>query len=206
MSAPIRFSAFGGLLVVAIWAFLGSKSGLEAVMPADKAEQIKRGSYLVHVGGCNDCHSPKVFVKMGPAMVPIPDTSRLLSGYPSTQKLPKIPDGVIAPDKWGALVTNDLTGWVGLWGVSFTRNLTPDSATGLGSWTEEMFVKTIRTGKQMGEGRDILPPMPWQEYANMTDEDLKAIFAYLRSLKPIENPVPDPIPPAMPPQIKGNKK
>lgn len=128
-------------------------------------------------------------------MGPVPDTTRRLSGHPAGSKLPEIPKGVIAPDQWGALTTNDLTAWAGPWGVSFARNLTPDVATGLGSWTEEIFIKALRTGKDMGEGRAILPPMPWAQYAQMTDDELKSVFAYLQSLKPIENAVPDPISP-----------
>jgi hypothetical protein len=58
-----------------------------------------------------------------------------------------------------------------------------------------MFIKAMRTGKDMGEGRDIQPPMPWFNVAQMTDNDLRAMFAYLGSLKPIENAVPDPISP-----------
>ena len=85
--------------------------------------------------------------------------------------------------------------WAGAWGVSFAMNLTPDKATGLGSWTPEMFVAAIRTGKHQGTGRPILPPMPWNWYKNMTDDDLKAVFAYLQSLPPINNPIPDPLPP-----------
>ncbi len=156
-----------------------------------KADVISRGKYLVTVGGCNDCHSPKVFTAMGP----VPDSTRLLSGHPAVSTLPEIPQNVLAPEKWGALTTGDLTAWAGPWGVSFTRNLTPDTATGLGSWTPEMFIKAMRTGKDMGEGRDILPPMPWFNFAQMTDHDLRAIFEYLRSLKPIDNAVPDPISP-----------
>ena len=165
---------------------------------------IERGKYLVNLGGCNDCHSPKVFTPMGP----VPDTSRLLSGSPATFKLPEVPNGVIAPDKWGALTNNDFTVWAGPWGVSFTRNLTPDVATGIGSWTEEIFIKALRTGKDMGEGRDILPPMPWPNIGQSTDADLKAIFAYLKSLKPIENAVPDPIAPTGErlPTMKAPKK
>jgi hypothetical protein len=83
--------------------------------------------------------------------------------------------------------------------VSFPRNLTPDQATGLGSWTEEMFIKTLRLGKHQGEGRDLLPPMPWQSIGQFNDDDLKAIWAYLQSIPPIDNAVPDPIPPAGPP-------
>ena len=156
-----------------------------------KKNQIERGAYLVNLAGCNDCHSPKNFTAMGP----IPDTTKLMSGHPSTTKLPEVPKDVLGPDKWGGLFTNDLTGWAGPWGISFARNLTPDVGTGLGSWTEDIFIKAIRTGKDMGERRDILPPMPWPFYSKMKDDDLKAIFAYLQSLPPIENTVPDPISP-----------
>jgi len=101
----------------------------------------------------------------------------------------------LAPDKWGAVASNDLTAWAGLWGVSFAANLTPDQ-TGLGAWREEDFIKTMRTGKHFGIGRPVLPPMPWYDVAALTDDDLKAVFAYLRSLKPIRNAVPPPLPPA----------
>jgi cytochrome c553 len=89
-----------------------------------------------------------------------------------------------------------MTAWSGPWGVSHTANLTPDPETGLGALSEENFVQSIRTGKHLGAGRDILPPMPWPMYRNLSDEDLKAIFAYLKSIPPIKNKVPDPVPPA----------
>ena len=154
-------------------------------------ELIKRGEYLIGFGGCNDCHTPKIFTPKGPE----PDPNRILSGYPSDAKLPEIPQGMIGPEKWGALTNNDLTAWFGPWGVSFAANLTPDKGTGLGSWTEDLFIKTMRTGKHLGVGRDLLPPMPWFALAVLTDEDLRAVFAYLKSIKPIENMVPQPIPP-----------
>jgi len=156
-----------------------------------KSAHVEHGKYLVMVGGCNDCHSPKVFTPQGP----MPDTTKLLSGSPANAKLPELMKEVLGPDKWGAITTNDMTAWVGPWGTSFARNLTPDMSTGLGSWTEEMFIKALRTGKDMGEGRDILPPMPWQTIGMMKDQDLKDIFAYLKSLPPIDNAVPDPISP-----------
>jgi mono/diheme cytochrome c family protein len=152
---------------------------------------VERGEYLVTVGGCNDCHSPKVFTNAGPE----PDQSRILSGHLANEKLPAIPSALIAPDKWGAMLNNNFTAFVGPWGVSFAQNLTPDKDTGLGSWTEEIFIKAIRTGKHQGEGRPILPPMPWPGFKEMTDDDLKAVFAYLRTLPPNKNPVPEPIPP-----------
>jgi hypothetical protein len=85
-----------------------------------------------------------------------------------------------------------MTAWVGPWGVSYSANLTPDENTGIGLWTEDMFVEAMRSGKHMGAGRPILPPMPWMFIANLTLEDQKAIFAYLKSLKPIKNTVPSP--------------
>ncbi len=161
--------------------------------PAAKPAQspVERGKYLTTVGGCNDCHTPK---KLGPNG-PEADMTRELSGNPSTEKLAPVPVGIIAPDKYLTVVNNHLGAWVGPWGVSFAMNLTPDKTTGLGSWTEEMFVTALRTGKHQGTGRPILPPMPWNWYRNMTDEDLKSIFAYLQSLPPINNPIPDPLPP-----------
>ncbi|HKV73914.1 MAG TPA: c-type cytochrome [Gemmatimonadales bacterium] len=155
-----------------------------------EAELVARGRTLVTVGGCNDCHSPKIFTAQGP----VPDTTRRLSGHPADSKIPAVPAGVIGPEQWGAITSNDFTAWAGPWGVSFTANLTPD-ATGLASYTPEIFIQTIRTGKHAGVGRPILPPMPWPYYATLSDDDLRAIFAYLRSLPPISNKVPDPIPP-----------
>ncbi len=152
----------------------------------------ERGQYLVSAGGCSDCHSPKVFGPSGPA----PDNSRLLSGYPSNSKLPEVPGGVLSPSQWGALTTNDMTAWAGPWGVSFASNLTPNPVSGIGNWTEAMFIQSIRTGKYMGTSRDLLPPMPWQSIGKLTDDDLRAIFAYLRSLPPIDNAVPAPLPPS----------
>ncbi len=150
-----------------------------------------RGKYLVTLGGCGDCHSPKIFTPQGP----IEDSTRLLSGHPANDKIPEVPANLIGPGKWGAITSGDFTAWAGPWGVSYTQNLTPDPNSGLGKWTEAMFIKAIRTGKHMGEGRAILPPMPWFNFRQLTDADLKAIFAYLRTLKPIQNTVPDPVPP-----------
>lgn len=189
MNTRSRFSLFVAVCLLA--ALCGLPANAQKKKGPALKSMIERGRHLVTIGGCDDCHSPKVFTPMGP----VPDTTRRLSGHPADSKLPEIPKGVIAPDQWGAITTNDLTAWAGPWGVSFARNLTPDVATGLGSWTEEIFIKAIRTGKDMGEGRAILPPMPWPQYAQMTDDELKSVFAFLQSLKPIENAVPDPISP-----------
>jgi cytochrome c553 len=154
---------------------------------------IERGKWLVGFAGCDDCHTPKVFGPKGPEF----DMTKRLSGAPAHVPIPDIPKNVVGPTKWGALVSNDLTTWAGPWGVSFTANLTPDIETGTGSWNAATFVKIFRTGKHLGEGRDILPPMPWKVIGSLSDADLKAIFAFLQSLPPIKNAVPEPIPPAM---------
>jgi hypothetical protein len=153
-----------------------------------KEEMIKKGEYLVNFGGCNDCHSPKVFTDMGP----VPDTTRLLSGHQAKTAIPKVDTSVIGPGKWH-LTNGDLTAWVGPWGISFSANLTPDISTGIGAWTEDLFVKSMRSGLHLGAGRAILPPMPLMGLAGLKDEDLKSVFAYLKSIKPISNKVPDPV-------------
>ena len=168
---------------------------LAQMKDSDKIALIARGKYLVNLGGCNHCHTPKVMTPKGPMV----DETRPLSGSPSVMPVALPPDGMLAPDKWGVATTMDLTAWAGPWGVSFAKNLTPDKETGLGSWTEAIFIKALRTGKDMGEGRPILPPMPWEDFGKAKDSDLKAIFAYLQSLKPVKNAVHDPIPPAAAP-------
>ena len=90
------------------------------------------------------------------------------------------------------------TAYSGPWGVSYAANLTPDQNTGLGIWTEEMFVSAIRTGRHMGVSRPIMPPMPWTVYRNLTDEDLKSVYAFLRTIPAIHNRVPEYEPPCEP--------
>lgn len=160
--------------------------------PAPAQSPAARGRYLVMLGGCHDCHTPKIKGEV--------DFKRQFMGHPANEKVTPVPNNLLAPDKWGALTNNHLTAWVGPWGVSYAANLTPDKNTGLGSWTPQMFVQAIRTGKNRGTGRAILPPMPWVMYKDVTDADLRAIFAYLQSLPPINNLVPPPLPPNMIPR------
>jgi mono/diheme cytochrome c family protein len=152
------------------------------------AEQLARGKYLVTVAGCNDCHTPW---HMGPNG-PEPDMSRMLSGHPSSITLPPSPK---LQSPWSTTASATNTAWSGPWGVSFTANLTPDRETGLGKWTQRNFIDTIRTGRHMGRGRQILPPMPIPMYKHFTDADLQAIFSYLRTIPAVHNRVPEPLPP-----------
>ena len=104
-----------------------------------------------------------------------------------------------------ATIGATMTAWSGPWGTSFTANLTPDKETGLGAWTQQNFVETMRTGRHLGRGRQILPPMPYEQVASLTDDDLGAVFAYLQSLPPIKNRVPQPLPPPAAPASAATK-
>jgi mono/diheme cytochrome c family protein len=163
-----------------------------AATPPDAAAKVARGAYLVKAVGCNDCHTP---MKLG-ARGPEPDMTRMLSGHPEAMALPPAPK--LPPGPWMATVAATMTAWSGPWGTSFTANLTPDKETGLGQWTARTFVDTIRTGRHLGRGRPVLPPMPVQALANMTEDDLESIFAYLQTVPAIKNRVPQPLPPPAP--------
>jgi hypothetical protein len=180
-------------LSVVVAATYGSKT-VAPVQPQVKrmsrAEQLKRGEYLVTIGGCHDCHTPWI---MQPNGVPGPDMTRALSGHP--QQLPITEQVKFDSDRWGYAGAATNTAFSGPWGVSFARNLTPDRMTGIGIWSFDIFKNTIRNGRHWGVARPLLPPMPWFNYRHMTDEDLYAVYAYLRTLPPIRNEVQEPLPP-----------
>jgi mono/diheme cytochrome c family protein len=157
--------------------------------PMTQAEKVKRGEYLVNSIGCDDCHSPKRMGAHEPEIIP----ELRFSGAPSSGKLPPVNTEEIK--KGWMMFAPDLTSAAGPWGQSYAANISGD-ATGIGNWKEEQFIKAIREGKSKGlDGtRPLLPPMPWFVYKNMTDDDLKSIFAYLKTTKPVHNVVPQPKP------------
>jgi mono/diheme cytochrome c family protein len=125
----------------------------------DTADKLKYGEYLTTIAHCTDCHTPMSKEKM-------PMMDKFLSGGQHF-KLP----------------TFEVT----------VANITPDSTTGLGTWTEEMFLAKFRTNSSSemlaskpGKFNTI---MPWSFYGTMTDTDLKAIYAYLRTVPPIKNKI-----------------
>jgi hypothetical protein len=151
---------------------------------------IAHGEYLVGIMGCHDCHSPKRMGENGPEIIP----ELMLSGYPSDRPVIKFDSKLI---KEGfAMFYPDLTAAAGPWGVSFTGNLTPHE-TGIGNWTEDQFKRALTQGKSKGleNGRMLLPPMPWFNFTNMKDEDVHAVYSYLKSINPVENVVPAPVTP-----------
>jgi hypothetical protein len=189
--ASIMLGALAVIIAVAVIACNSStqpstnNEGL-VTTTVDHDSLIQRGHYLVTIMGCHDCHSPK---KMGP-IGPQIDSSRALSGHPSNQ--PLAPINTKETESW-MLSNHTATAFVGPWGISYAANLTSDES-GIGAWTEAQFFKAIRQGKYKGmdNSRPLLPPMPWNVYANATDDDLKAIFAYLKSTPPVNNVVPAP--------------
>lgn len=175
----VAFTAVASIAVVA-----GQKPG--SPYPPAKPQAMAaagtaaRGAQLVALGGCNDCHTPKL--QNG-----VPDVSRMLSGHPQ--------DAPLAPVVVGGVSANMmLTAWRGPWGLSLARNLTPDRETGLGSWTLADFKRTLRTGVNP-KGEVLMPPMPIGEIQNLPDQDLDAVYAYLRTVKPVHNLVGRTAPP-----------
>jgi cytochrome c553 len=178
-------------LILSMGCSNNQKPEVTTAAPEPTADQlVKRGEYLVTIMGCNDCHSPKSMGPQGPQIIP----ELVLSGYPGDRPQLKVEPAAFK-EGW-VLLNADLTSAAGPWGVSYAANLTSDP-TGIGSWTEENFKRALKEGKYKGMpgGRTLLPPMPWQNYANISDADVSAIFAYLQSTKPVKNVVPAPVPP-----------
>ena len=160
--------------------------------------QVKWGERLVFIGGCNDCHTPK---KIGPHGPEGNDMSLMLSGHPA-QTPPANFDAKDAGKK-GLIVTSTFTAWTGPWGTTYAANLTSDS-TGIGTWKEEQFIKALREKKWMGlEGtRPLMPPMSMMPACEMNDDELKAIFAYLKTTPPVKNVIPEAVLMPPPPPAK----
>lgn len=183
-----------GFIMLFLPVFLSCNDGKyeekEEVKAMSLNDSIKRGEYLVKTIGCHDCHSPKKMTEQGPMEIP----ELALSGHQAGDSLPPI-SGENLQNGW-MLMSGDLTVAVGPWGVSYAANLTSDD-TGIGNWSMERWKTAMREGKLKGDkgGRMLLPPMPWQNFAKLSDEDLESMFKYLKSTKPVENAVPAPIPP-----------
>lgn len=154
-----------------------------------KDSLVKRGEYLVTTMGCHDCHTPMKMTAQGPQR----DMENMLSGHPAQLPIGKIDTTIM---KSWLLFGHSTTSMAGPWGVSFSANITSDE-TGIGNWTEEQFKKAIVEGKYKGldGSRPLLPPMPWENFKHVRDEDVKAIFTFLKSTKPVKNIVPAAIPP-----------
>jgi mono/diheme cytochrome c family protein len=175
-SRRLTFLACGALT------FIGAACALNSsreTIPADweQANYIERGNYLVnHLGHCVGCHTP--LAPNGES-----DMKFYLSGVPAKYA--------------GTTVgRSQVAGFPGPRGARFyAKNLTPDPETGLGRWSEEQFVQTFKNGVSPDGTKYAISPMEWNIYANMKEEDVRAIYRYLRTIKAIPNKVPANIPP-----------
>jgi len=124
-------------------------AGASAALAADPQE-IARGAYLVSIGICDSCHTPK--------------------------------------DAEGRSIKEmHLAGGHRVGGL-LSSNLTPDPDTGLGKWSEEQIIASIRNGVR-ADGAPVRPPMGVFFYRSISDEDVRAIVAYLRTVPPVKNAV-----------------
>ncbi len=131
-------------------------------------EQVAQGKYIVDLLGCGTCHTD----------------GALVGEYN--------PERYLAGSNVGIAYTNPLMQKNP--GVLYPPNLTPDPATGIGNWSDEQLEMMIRTGMDR-QGHRELPVMPWPVYQKIKDEDVRAIVAYLRSLKPVKHQVPENVKP-----------
>jgi mono/diheme cytochrome c family protein len=128
----------------------------------DPSDQVAYGAYLVNASGCIECHT-----QLGPQGVIMPEVA-----FSGGRSFP-FPDG--------SIVTSS--------------NITQDKETGIGNWTEEMFVGRFKQYQDSGYVVPKINPgefnslMPWLMYSGMKEEDLKAIYAYLKTIKPMKNEV-----------------
>lgn len=181
-----KYLLFVPILVFIIFAY----TNLSAQDQESAVDDIEKGKIITEIFGCVDCHSPKI--KEGEFWVNDPD--KLFSGHPQDNVLPNFPPDIIGPDKWRGLFTDGMTAWGGPWGISYSSNLTPDSKTGIGKLTEENFLSILNIGIHSNMNRKLMQPMPWKEISELEDEDLKAVYKYLRTVKPVKNKVPDSVP------------
>lgn len=124
-------------------------------------ERIARGEYLfTNLGDCSGCHSDRDYSQLGGPVKP--------GG---------IGVGFVMPDE------------LGLPGRVVAPNLTPDPETGLGKWTDGEIIRAIREGVDR-DGNALFPFMPYAGLRHMSDDDVEALVAYMRTLKPVRNPLP----------------
>lgn len=131
------------------------------VMAPARNDSVAYGKYLAKVGGCHECHTPH------------DEKGQLIAGM----------------DFAG--------GWEmkGPWGRNFTANLTPHAETFVGRATREEFIGRFKSFANMNASNAPVPPkgrntiMPWLAYSGMTEQDLGAIYDYLKTVKPIDNKV-----------------
>ncbi len=189
----VALLAFAGAVIPAAVLAVGvvaSSPGQSSRAKKQSAGQVSRGKYLVTIMACADCHTPH-------DQLGRPIAAMNLAGHPARSPLPQWDPSLLQKNAV-ATISPTMTAFAGPFGVSVSGNLTPDKDTGIGKLTAEGLIKSWRTGKHWRENRAVLPPMPIAKYKSLTDSDIRAIHAYLMTLKPIPNRAPQSVP-AKPP-------
>lgn len=171
-----KFVAFIISLCLAFAVLLGAAQTVSAG-PAPQEDIIARGKYIAQIAGCIDCHSPYKEEYNQPPQDWSMEQLQIIAF-----------DGAKAadPDK---LLAGGRPFDLGPLGVVFTKNITPDEATGIGSWSEEQIKIAIKTGLDK-DGKTLFPVMPYHVFNGMADDDLNAVVVYIKSVAPVENQVP----------------
>jgi hypothetical protein len=178
---------YSGLVIVLIVIALSNNFAKDL---DSREDMVERGKLITEIYGCVDCHTPKI--KEGEFLVNDPD--RLFSGHPADNTLPQFPPEIIGTDKWRGLFTDSMTAWGGPWGISYSANLTPDMETGIGKLSEKDFLNVLNLGIHSDMNRKLMQPMPWKEISQLDEKNLKAVYHYLKSVKPVKNKVPESVP------------
>jgi cytochrome c553 len=194
--------ATAGFVVLAARGLTGGTASAESLTPsrsqadlaAEAQDKLKqRGAYLLAAMGCNDCHSAH---DRAGNLVP----GLELAGHPQGAPSPSWDPSMLAQGNM-TTISPTFTGFAGPFGTSYAINLTPDTETGIGAMTAEQLIESWRSGKHWKENRPVLPPMPIQAYTSLSDDDIRALHAYLMSRPPVKNRVPASIP--APPPASG---
>jgi mono/diheme cytochrome c family protein len=165
MRKALVFSAI--LLAVIAGTYFAACNNKSEPRADNKEDSLKamlaRGEYLVlHVTPCLDCHSTRDFTKFSG---PIQPGTEGMGGYVFDKKL-------------------------GVPGVVYAKNITPDAETGIGTWTDEEILRAMTHGISKN-GDTLFPIMPYPFFSHMAKSDLMSIIAYIKTLKPIKNKVAD---------------
>lgn len=172
-----NFLLFQISLCLATLAIIGVAQPAQASHPLQADDPISRGKYLATISGCTSCHTPDKAEYQNPQSMTLDQIKTLAF------------DGKLAEDETKLLAGGRVFD-LGPAGVVYTRNITQDEETGIGTWTDEQIKLAIKTGVKP-DGTVLFPVMPYHVYNGMADQDVEDIIAYLKSVPAVNNSVPE---------------
>lgn len=172
-----NFLLFQFSLCLAVFGLIKLTQPAEASHPLQEEDAISRGKYLATISGCTYCHTPDKVEYQNPETMSLEQIMTIAF------------DGNLAEDE-EKLLAGGRVFPLGPAGVVYTRNITPDKETGIGTWTDEQIKLAIKTGVRP-DGTVLFPVMPYHVYNQMADQDLEDIIAYMKSVPAVRNEVPE---------------